>query len=155
MTIHLVRWNVRSMPWVAEETLVPIRKQDSTDYDLGPRMSKSSSPPEEPAAWFWGAIVGSEGLRGFGLFHLKPKAYAEEEEVPGTKWRESKLPECIVEDNPVLGRPKSWEKKLPHRPRTSTRGSPKRFQAIWASHRGIGGEAAPGKAITFILNTHN
>ena len=27
-------------------------------------------------------IVGSEGSRGFGPFHLKPKAYAEEEEVP-------------------------------------------------------------------------
>ena len=27
-------------------------------------------------------IVGSEGSRGFGPFHLKPKAHAEEEEVP-------------------------------------------------------------------------
>ena len=27
--------------------------------------------------------VGPEGSRGFGPFHLKPKAYAEEEEVPG------------------------------------------------------------------------
>ena len=73
----------------------------------------------------------------------------------GTKWRESKLPERTAEDNPVLSRPKSWEKKLPHRPRTSTRGSPKRFQAIWANHRGIGGEAAPGKAVTSVLNMHN
>ena len=28
-------------------------------------------------------IVGPEGPRGFGPFHLKPKAHVEEEEVPG------------------------------------------------------------------------
>ena len=27
--------------------------------------------------------VGPEGPRGFGPFYLKPKAHAEEEEVPG------------------------------------------------------------------------
>ena len=27
--------------------------------------------------------VGPEGPRGFGPFHLKPKAHTEEEEVPG------------------------------------------------------------------------
>ena len=51
--------------------------------------------------------VGLEGPRGFGPFHLKPKAYAEEEEVPGDEWREPKLPECTAEGNPVLDRPKS------------------------------------------------
>ena len=58
--------------------------------------------------------VGPEGPKGFGPFHLKPKTHAEEEEVLGDKWRESKLPECIAEDDPVLGRPKSWEKKKCH-----------------------------------------
>ena len=72
-------------------------------------------------------IVGPEGPRGFDPFHLKPKAHAEEEEVPEDEWRESKLPECTAEGDPVLGRPKSWEKKAPYRPRTSTRGSQKRF----------------------------
>ena len=99
--------------------------------------------------------VGPKGPRGFGPFHPKPKAHAEEEEVPGDEWRESKLSECTAEDDSVLNRPKSWEKKAPHLPRTSTRGSQKRLQAIWASHRGIGGEAAPGKAVTSVLNTHN
>ena len=99
--------------------------------------------------------MGPEGPRGFGPFHLKPKAHAEEEEVPGDEWRESKLSECIAEDDPVLGKPKSWEKKTPHLPRTSIQGSQKRFQAIWASHKGMGGEAAPGKAVTSVLNTHN
>ena len=155
MTMHLVRRNVRSVPWVAGETLAPIGKQDSTGYDLGPRTSKSSSPPEEPDNMILRGYCGPEGPRGFGPFHLKPKAHVEEEEVSGDEWRESKLPECIAEDDPVLGRPKSWEKKLPHRPRTSTRGSPKRFQAIWASHRGVGGEVALGKTVTSVLNTYN
>ena len=71
--------------------------------------------------------------------------------------RRKKCPgaECTAEDDPVLGRPKSWEKKTPHLPRTSTQGSQKRFQAIWASHRGIGREVALGKAVTSVLNTHN
>ena len=47
MMMHLVRQNVRSVPWVAEETLAPIGKQDSTGHDLGPRTSKSFSPSEE------------------------------------------------------------------------------------------------------------
>ena len=54
--MHLVRWNVKSVPWVAEETLAPIGKQDSTSYDSGLRASKSSSPPKEP---------GSMILRGY------------------------------------------------------------------------------------------
>ena len=32
-------------------------------------------------------IVGPEGPRGFGPFHLKPKAHAEEEEVPGDEMK--------------------------------------------------------------------
>ena len=55
----------------------------------------------------------------------------------------------------TVRRPKSWEKKAPHLPKISTRGSQKRFQAIWASRREIGGEVVPGKAVTFVLNTHN
>ena len=45
--MYFVRRNVKSVPWVAEEALAPIGKQDSIGHDLGPRMSKSSSPPEE------------------------------------------------------------------------------------------------------------
>ena len=74
--------------------------------------------------------MGPEGPRSFGPFHLKLKVHAKEEEVLGDERRESKLPECTAEDDPVLDRPKSWEKKAPHRPRTSTQGSQKRFQAI-------------------------
>ena len=63
--------------------------------------------------------MGVEGSRGFGPFHLKPKAHAEEEEVSEDECRESRLPECTAEDDPVLGRPKSWERKVPRRPMQS------------------------------------
>ena len=81
--------------------------------------------------------VGPEGSRGFDPFHFKPKAHAEEEEVPKDEWRESKLPECTAEDDPVLGRPKSQERKALRRPRQSPWESQKRFQALWASHRSM------------------
>ena len=145
--MHLVRWN---------KTLAPIGKQDSIGYDLGPRTSKSSSPPEEPGSIILKGYCGAQKVLEVSAHSISnPRSTSRRKKCPGTKRKESKLPEHIAEEDPVLGKPKSWEKKLPHRSRTSTRGSPKRFQAIWASHRGIGGEAALGKAVTFILNTHN
>ena len=104
---------------------------------------------------FEGLLWGQKVLEASAHSILNPRPTSRRNKCPGTKWKESKLLECIAKDDPVLGRPKSWEKKLPHRPRTSTQGSLKRFQAIWASHRGIGREAAPGKAVTSVLNTHN
>ena len=56
MTMHLVCRNAKSVPWVDEETLAPIGKQDSIDHDVGLRTSKSSSLSEEP---------GSMILRGY------------------------------------------------------------------------------------------
>ena len=55
--------------------------------------------------------MGLEGSRGFGPFHFKPQAHAEEEEVPDDECRESRLPECTAENDPVLGKPKSQERK--------------------------------------------
>ena len=63
--------------------------------------------------------MGPEGSRGFSLFHFKPKAHAEEEEVPKDELKESRLPECTAKDDPILGRPKSQERKAPRRPRQS------------------------------------
>ena len=54
MTMHLAHQSARSVPWVDEETLAPIGKQDSTSHDVGPRTSK--------LAGFWGAIVGPKDL---------------------------------------------------------------------------------------------
>ena len=60
---------------------------------------------------------GTKGSGDSDPFDIKPKAHAEEEEVPKDEWRESKLPDCNTEDDPILGRPKSWERKAPRRPR--------------------------------------
>ena len=42
-----------------------------------------------------------------GPFHIKPKAHAKKEEMFEDERRRSKLPRDIVEDNLVLGQPKS------------------------------------------------
>ena len=137
MTVHLVRRNARNVPWVAEETLAHIGKQDLTGYDIGPRTSKSSSPSEDPDSRILRGYCRAKGSGDSGPFDIKPKAHAEEEKVLEDKWRESRPPDCTAEDDPILSRPKWWERKAPRCPRQSTRGSQKRFQALWASHRGI------------------
>ena len=54
---------------------------------------------------------GAKGSRDSGSFHIKPKAHAEEEEMPEDEQRESRLSEYTAENNPVLGRPKSRKGK--------------------------------------------
>ena len=66
---------------------------------------------------------GAKGFRDPDPFHIKPKAHTEEEEMPEDEQRESRLPGYIVEDNPVLGRPKSQKGKAPRRQRQSPRAS--------------------------------
>ena len=63
--------------------------------------------------------VGSEGSTGFGPFNPKPKVRAEKEEVSEDGRRESILPECTAEDDLVLGKPKSQDRKVPRRLRQS------------------------------------
>ena len=55
--------------------------------------------------------MGPEDSRGFDPFHSKLKVHVEEEEMSKDGRRESILPECTVEDDPVLGRPKSQGKE--------------------------------------------
>ena len=85
MIMHLVRRSTRSVPWEDEETLTPIGKQDSTGHDVGPRMSKSSSPSENPDSRILRGYCGAKGSEDSGPFDIKPKAHAEEEEVPEDK----------------------------------------------------------------------
>ena len=92
MTAHLIRRNVRSMPWAGEEVLEPIGEQDSTGHDIGPRTSKSSSSSEEPGSRILRGYCGVKGSRDFGPFHIKPKTHAEEEEMPKDEQMESRLP---------------------------------------------------------------
>ena len=42
---------------------------------------------------------GAKGSKDSGPFHIKPKAHAEEEEMPEEKQRESKLPRYTADDD--------------------------------------------------------
>ena len=64
-------------------------------------------------------FVGLEGSTGFSPFNPKPKVRAEKKEVSEDGRRESILPECTAEDDLVLDKPKSQDRKVPHRPRQS------------------------------------
>ena len=54
---------------------------------------------------------GAKGFGNSGPFHIRPKVYAEEEEMSENKQRRSKLPRDIAEDNPVLGKPRSQKER--------------------------------------------
>ena len=70
---------------VDEETLVPIGKQDSTGHDVGPRTSKSTSQSEDLNSRILRGYCGAKGSGDSDPFDIKPKAHAEEEEVPEDK----------------------------------------------------------------------
>ena len=78
MAMHLVHRNARSVPWVAEETLAPMREQDSTDHDVDPRTSKSSSPSEGPDSRILRGYCGPKGSGDSDPSDIKPKAHVEE-----------------------------------------------------------------------------
>ena len=81
MTTHLVHRNASSVPWAGEEALALIGEQDSIGHDIGPRTSKSSSPPEEPDSKILRGYCGAKGFGDPDPFHIKPMAHAEEEEM--------------------------------------------------------------------------
>ena len=77
MAMHLVRRNARSVLWVAEETLAPVRRQGSTNHDVGPRTSKSPFPFESPDSRIFRGYYGAKGSRDPDPSDIKPKAHAE------------------------------------------------------------------------------
>ena len=105
MAMHLVRRNARSVPWVTEETLAPVRRQDSTDRDVGPRTSKSPYPSESPDNRILRGYCRAKGSRDLVPFHIRPMAHDEEEEMFEEEQRESRPPGCKAEDNRILSRP--------------------------------------------------
>ena len=117
MMVRLVHQNAKSMPWAGEEALVPIGEQDLIGHGIGLRTSKSSFSSKESGSRILRGYCGAKGSRDSGPFHIKPKAYTEEEEMPEDEQRESRLLGYTVEDDPVLGRPKSWKGKTPRRQR--------------------------------------
>ena len=119
MTAHLIRRNTKSVPWVGEEALTPTGEQDSTDHDIGPRTSKSSSPLEEPDSKILRGYYEAKGSGDLGLFHIGPMTHAKEEEVSKYEQRKSRLPGYTAEDDLVLSRPKSRKGKAPCRKRQS------------------------------------
>ena len=82
-------------------------------------------------------IVGLKDLAKPSLFHIRPKAHFEEEEMLEDEQRESRLSGYIAEDDPVLGKPKSQKGKAPRCQRQSLRASQKKFRVQWANHRSI------------------
>ena len=74
---------------------------------------------------------------GYGPFHIRPMAHAEEEEMPEYEQRESRLLGYTARDDPVLGRPKSRKGKAPYCQRQSLRASQRKFRAQLASHRSM------------------
>ena len=66
MMARLAYQNARSVPWAG---------------DIGPRTSKSSSPPEELDSRILRGYCGAKEFGNPGPFHIKPKAHAENEEM--------------------------------------------------------------------------
>ena len=113
ITMHLVHQNTRCVPWVGEKALALIGEQNSTGHDIGPKTSKSSSPPEVPNRRILKGCCGAKGFGDPGPFHIKLMAHSEEEEMSEDEQRKSRLPRHTVEDNLVLGEPRSRKGKAP------------------------------------------
>ena len=64
--------------------------------------------------------MGLKDLAKLSSFHIKPKAHAEEEEMPEDEQRESKPPGYTAEDDPVIDISKSQKGKTPRRQRQSS-----------------------------------
>ena len=82
-----------------------------TSHDEGSRTTKPSSLSEEPDSRIWRGYCGAKGFGNPSPFHFKPTAHAEEEEMSDNEQRRSKLPGDVVEDNPVLSKPRSRKEK--------------------------------------------
>ena len=85
--------------------------QDLTSHDESPRTSKPSSPSEEPDNRVLWGYYGAKESGNPTLFYIELKVHAEEEEMSEDEQRRSELPGDIVEDNPVLGKPRSRKEK--------------------------------------------
>ena len=57
-------------------------------------------------------MCGAKEFGNPGLFHIKPKAHVEEEEMFEDERRMSKLPGDVAEDNLVIGKPRSRKGKV-------------------------------------------
>ena len=134
MIARLVHRNGRSVPWAGEKALSLMGEQGLTSHDIGLRTSKSSSPPEEPGVRILRGYCGAKEFGNPGPFHIKPKAYAEEEEVSEDEQQRSKLPGDVIEDNLVLGKSRSRKEKVTRHQGQSPRASQGKAQVQRDSH---------------------
>ena len=67
-------------------------------------------------------LVGPKDLGTPAHLILSPRPTSRSKKCPRTDG-ESRPLGCTTEDNRILGRPQSWERKTPHHSRRSTRGS--------------------------------
>ena len=125
------------MPWAGKEALAPTGEQGSTGHDIGPRASKSSSPPEEQDNKILRGYCGAKGSGDPDPFHIVPMAHAKEEEISKDEQRKSRPLGCNAEDGPVLGRPRSRKGEVPRHQGESPRASQWKARVPWASYRGI------------------
>ena len=106
MAMHLVRRNARSVPWIIEETLAPVRRQNSIDHDVGPRTSKPSSPSEVPDSRILRGYCGAKGPHNWvprPISNIKPKGPGRGGKRLRTTKEGPKLLGEIAEDRHVLG----------------------------------------------------
>ena len=88
--------------------------QDLTSHDEDPKTSKPSSPSEKSDSRILRGYCGAKGLGNPDPFHIRPKAYIEEEEMSEDEQRRPKLLEEIghkrkrrhVLKNSLIGHPK-------------------------------------------------
>ena len=83
-----------------------------TSHDESPRTSKPSSPSGESDSRVLRGYCGAKDSGNPGSFHIKPKAHAKEKEMFEDEQRRSELPGDVVEDDFVLGKPKSQKEKV-------------------------------------------
>ena len=102
--------------------------QDLIGCDIGPRTSKSSSSPEKPNNKILRGYYGAKESSNLGPFHIKPNAHVKEEEMSKDERRRSEMLGDVAEDNPILGKPRSWKEKA-------------------ARHQGQSPRASQGKAL--------
>ena len=113
MTACLVHRNTKSVPWTNEKTLAFMGEQGSTGHDIGPRTSKFSSLPEGPDSRILRGYCGAKGIGDPSPFHIKPMAHAKEEEMSEDEQRKSRPLRYAVEDDLLLGRPRSLKGEVP------------------------------------------
>ena len=111
--------------------------QDSTGLDIGLRTSKSSSPSDKPNSRILKRYCGAKEFGNPGPFHVKPKAYAEEEEMSEDERRRSKLPANVAENNPVLDKPRSRKEKAAHHQRQPPKAFQGKVQVQWVSYESM------------------